>query len=206
MDEGGWGEEWAGPSITAEASPSETFAGHDRATAWCLLAHAAEAELARGQRIWLEACGAGRQAAFCADPHTRQYLAALGAVHFVACVLRAAQRQRGGCVVGGVDDSTTIAEALPRCEDCWHNGMPGAPALKSAHAAAAAAETAALAAAVSEACGGLDAKLGDMEEGTPLCALTLLPLTLCPAVHAVAFEGGLCWAPVANLWANRVRQ
>lgn len=45
MDEGGWGEEWAGPSITAEASPSETFAGHDRATAWCLLAHVSASTL-----------------------------------------------------------------------------------------------------------------------------------------------------------------
>lgn len=91
----------------------------------CAALQAAEAELARGQRIWLEACGAGRQAALCANPHTRQYIAALGAVHFVACVLRAAQRQKGGCVVGGADDSTAIAEALSRCEDCWHNGMPG---------------------------------------------------------------------------------
>ena len=64
MDEGGWGEEWAvgvlerdavvgmrvedrfaGPSITAEASPSETFAGHDRATAWRLLAHVSASTL-----------------------------------------------------------------------------------------------------------------------------------------------------------------
>ena len=119
------------------AGASGLLVRNDNLKGSCAALQAAEAELARGQRIWLEACGAGRQAAFCADPHTRQYLAALGAVHFVACVLRAAQRQRGGCVVGGVDDSTTIAEALPRCEDCWHNGMPGdlfwsSPKLKAA--------------------------------------------------------------------------
>ncbi|EIE25674.1 hypothetical protein COCSUDRAFT_60688 [Coccomyxa subellipsoidea C-169] len=223
IEEGDWGEEWAagdaaagmqavqlsaGASVSIKASPLETFAGHDRATAWRLLAEAAQAELARGQRIWSEACGAGRQDQYCANSRTRQYITALGAVRFVACALRAAQRQKSGCAVGGVDDSWGAAEALSRCEECWHGDVAGAPPLKAAHAvAAAAAEPSALADVLSQACSQLDATSASWEEGTPhRCALTLLPLSLCPAVPAVEFEGGLCWAPVANLWANRVRR
>ena len=76
----------------------------------------------------------------------------------------------------------------------------GAPQLKAAHAAAAAtAEPSALADVLSQACSQLDATSASWEEGTPhRCALTLLSLSLCPAVPAVEFEGGLCWVSRAS--------
>ncbi|BDA43861.1 hypothetical protein COCOBI_05-0410 [Coccomyxa sp. Obi] len=214
FDEGLWDGDWAAGSSELgspdmllvqppAAAVSRSFAGHDRATALRLLAKAAETELAEGLRIWSEACSGGCQASFCAGAAEQQYIMALVAVYFVACALR------GGCAIGGVDDAA-IAGSLTRCQECWHGQTPGMPALRTAYEAATAeAEPSQLSIALTEACGLLEAPAGLEEEGThrtgPCCAITCLPLALCPAVPAVHIEGGSCWAPVANLWANRVQ-
>ncbi|CAL8469853.1 g9395 [Coccomyxa elongata] len=216
FDEGLWGDDWAAASTGTggpdpllvqppAAAASGSFASHDRATALRLLAEVAEAELAEGQRIWSEACSGGCQASFCAGARERQYIMALGAVHFVACALRL----RGEDVIGGVDGAAT-AGLLTRCQECWHGRTPGMPALKSAYdAATAAAQPSRMSVTLAEACRVLESSTGLQEEEScrtgPCCAITCLPLALCPAVPTVQIMGGRCWAPVANLWANRVQ-
>ena len=68
------------------------------------------------------------------------------------------------------------------------------PALKTAYEAAVAeAEPSQLSAALAEACSLLEHLAGLAEEGTrrtgPCCAITCLPLSLCPAVPAGADSG-----------------
>lgn len=136
------------------------------------------------------------------DPCTSRAIFCGDLENFSACLLLHFDRCFGACAervsLPAIDCNNTEAPHSSILSDTFFDPSAGMSALKTAYEAATAeAEPCQLSVVLDEACNLLGASTGLDEEGRrkvgPCCAITCLPLTLCPAVPAVQIEGGSCW-------------